>query len=255
MIGVDQWLAGSVLLLSALLFIGRSRFRWWAGRSLVHKPEQRWLAGLADFFYFVGAPYLALLSGRLPAQFLGLTGLEHFMLFQAEGTTPIWSEIQKGAGLMFIEWLADSRTLVAPGLFALILWAGLTFSLWRAEILAGAPVITVVETIYDGLHWAFYRALFWLMTGNLYLAAILGVSLVIFESAGVAYFRQDRAPQRSGRLLKTIILIITASLFFYHPNLWMIWLIHWLMVMILKGTRTLSGFKVSVLENKVFSEQ
>jgi hypothetical protein len=74
---VNIWLTGGLAVVSLALWPG---WVW-----LTRQPEswrnlqQRWPGRAAEFFYFVGLPYLALIFGLLPPRLLGLKGLEYLL--------------------------------------------------------------------------------------------------------------------------------------------------------------------------------
>jgi hypothetical protein len=232
----DQaWWAAGFALLSLVLGVGwswlRPKNRSW------QNVEEQWPGWAARFFYFVGLPYLAVISGVLSTRLLGLKGLEYFILIDVESASEngrLVAEIQYASLLMLLEWFVDSSSTIVAGLVALLVLAGVTVGLARAGVMvAGGSHMTVTGVIYYGLHWAFYRAVFWLITGDLYLGVVWGAALVMLEAmlamlaARVRGNWNDQQPQF---LLNSIILILTATVFFYSPNLWLLWLVHGAMV-------------------------
>lgn len=226
----EAWLAGALLVGSVTIMLGRqwpNRARTWSGTVAQRQPG--WTTGLVDFFYFVGLPYLALVLGWLPAHFLGVRGLEYFAIGQAES---ILAALQNGLALMLLEGLAAARKIMTPAGLSLFLWTGLLLTLGRTQLLGLTRPPGLGQIIYDGLHWAFYRALFWLLSGDLYVATVLGAGLIVAEREGAAYLAGLSEVHRDQRRLNTIILILTATLFYYSPNLWLVWIAHGLMAII-----------------------
>jgi hypothetical protein len=208
-----------------------------ANRGSWLEVEEQWPGATARFFYFVGLPYLALLSGVLAARFLGLKGLEHFIFAGLSGdfSIPLFlAEFQKAMTLLLLECLIDGGTMIQAGLITLLILAGLRLGLARAGL---APATDfhqpVLSTVYDGLHWAFYRAIFWQLSGDLYLGVVWGVAWVLLEWTLTAWAQRNWLTQQRSLLLRTILLILTATLFFYSPNLWLLWLVHLAMVVTL----------------------
>lgn len=199
-------------LLSIGLYAG---WAWLAGRF---RPPPG-LAQLARFFYFIGLPYFALIAGLLTARSLGLRGLEHFSLI---GLDP-----QRAALLLAVEWVLDSRFTILAGLAALAVFGGVLVHLARSGLVlpASPPGFSGLETVYDGVHWAFYRAILWTLTADLYLAVVAGAGLVLLEWA-LAASVQPRRPDPTPLLLKTIILLLTAAVFYFSPNLWLLVPVH-----------------------------
>jgi hypothetical protein len=190
--------------------------------------------GVIQFFYFIGVPYLLVILGWLNPRFLGLKGLEYFN-FVEWGSDLFALQLQQAITLMLLNWLLDSRILVLVSLAALVLLIGLGWGLARQGVnlsLANRPILT---TLYEALHWALYRGLAWSATNDLYVGVVLGSSLVIAEWT-VAYRLQKSWPTyRQQFLLNSIILVLTAMIFFYTPNLWLLFPLHLVMVAVMKA--------------------
>lgn len=207
-----------LLLLSVVLPPG---WAWWRSRSTESQPEEQWWHAAARFFYLVGLPYLALTSGVLTPRLLGLKGLEN-LAAPALGSDGIGADLQKAVTLLLLESVADSGVMLRLGLLALLLAALLR---WSLTGLAGEAQ-PWLHTLYDGLHWAFYRAIIWQWSGDLYAAVVWGVVLVWLEWT-LTLWAQGDWPFRSTRLWqRTILLILTSTLFYYSPNLWLLWPLH-----------------------------
>ncbi len=232
-----QWLAGGALLLSFILALGWAGFDSRKAQAGFWREAERRGGRLAPFFYYVGLPYLAIIFGILPTRMLGLKGLEHFALIQLTGgiSTATVAELQSAASLMLFEWLLDIGPTLLPSLLALITLGGITYGLARTGISQTTPQLSLSRIIYYGLHWAFYRAIFWRMTDDLYLGIVLGTQMVILELILMAYLQKTWPDQQPQILMTFIILILTSSIFFYSPNLWLLWVIHWLMVVLVTG--------------------
>lgn len=207
---------------------------WWHSRSTEPQPQEQWWHAAARFFYFVGLPYLALTSGALTPRGLGLKGLENL-------ATPsgIWADLQKAVTLLLLESLADSSVMLRLGLLALLLAATLRWSLTHIGLERAGESQPWLHTLYDGLHCAFYRAVIWQWSGDLYLGVVSGVVLVWLEWALTLWAQGDRLLRSGGLWPRTIILILTSMIFFYSPNLWLLWPVHLALVamMGLPGSR------------------
>jgi hypothetical protein len=244
---MEQGLAGGLAFVSLALPTGwywlkkgQSKTQSW------QNLEQRWLGRTAEFFYFVGLPYLALLFGLLTPKLLGLKGLEHFALISTSNLSMVSLAVgaQKAITLMLVESLVDSGVMIGAGLIGLIILGGITLGLARYGISVGTFQTSVVDTIYYCLHWAFYRAIFWSMTGDLYLGVVLGGGLVMLEGGVIIWLQQGRPAQLSSPfLMEVIILILTSAIFFYCPNLWLLWPIHLAMVVLIKNKSLLKEAK------------
>ena len=172
------------------------------------------LAHLARFFYYIGLPYFAMIAGLLTARSLGLAGLEHFSLI---GLDP-----QRAALLLAVEWVLDSRLTILAGLAALVLFGGVLAHLARSGlVLPASPGFSGLAAVYDSAHWAFYRAICWTLTADLYLAVVAGAGLVLLEWLLAARVQPGR-PDPACLWLKTIILILTSTIFYFSPNLWLL---------------------------------
>lgn len=237
----QQWWALGLALFSLGLAIGWAWVKKLTGNDFPWPAlSQQWPGGVARFFYFVGLPYVAVIFGLLPPSLLGLKGLENFVLIDWAGGLvrgqQAFVAVQYALVLMLLEWLIDSSYMVLAGLAALMVLAGIRLSLARAGIKVGAGVQTsVLSTLYYGLHWAFYRATFWLVTDDLYLGTVLGVGFVVLEWMLIAWIQKNRPTDQKG-LINIIILILTATVFFYSPNLWLLWPLHLAMVMLINRT-------------------
>lgn len=227
----------ALAIVSLALPVGWSWFRyssaWQESRS---KVEEQWPGATARFFYFAGLPYLALTSGLLTARFLGLKGLEHFVfagLSSGFSLASFLADFQKAISLLLLECLIDSGAMIQAGFLALLVVVGLRLSLTRQGLpLAAGFQPSVLSTLYDSLHWAFYRAIFWQLNGDLYLGLVWGVAWVLLEWTLITWVQKNRSPQQSSLPWRAIFLILTATLFFYSPNLWLLGLVHLALVVV-----------------------
>jgi hypothetical protein len=145
------------------------------------------------------------------------------------------AEIQYAGLLMLLEWLVDSSSTIIAGLMALLVMAGMALGLARAGVrVVGDGRLTAVGVIYYGLHWAFYRAVFWLITGDFYLAVVWGTAWAMLEGMLAAWVGSNWNEQQPLFLLNSIILVLTATVFFYSPNLWLLWLVQGAMVALVR---------------------
>ncbi|MBE7473973.1 MAG: hypothetical protein DPW09_41730 [Anaerolineae bacterium] len=226
-------LLAGLALLSLALPVG---WAWWQKRQGETGINEQWLSSTARFIYGIGLPYLALIAGLLPPRFLGLKGLETIMALDLSGHG---ANLQKAVTLLLLECLADGGIVIRLGLAALLLALGLRWGLARLNLESLPSGWSIREIIYDGLHWAFYYAIFWALTGDLYLGVVGGMLWVLLEGALVAWAQRDTPASRLPLLIKTVILILTATIFFYAPNLWLLWPVHGGLAFI--GTRRGSG--------------
>ncbi|MCL4301621.1 MAG: hypothetical protein KJ077_38325 [Anaerolineae bacterium] len=195
---------------------------------------EQWLNSAARFFYGVGLPYLALITGAVAPRFLGLKGLENLAALPWREDVAAWFvNLQKAAALIPLECLADGGAMIKAGLAAMLLLAGIRLSLARLSLALPVSTPSIGEIVFEGLHWAFYRAIFWIMTGDLYLGVVWGTVWTLGEWTLVAWVQQDGALQKPQLLVKAMILIVTSALFFYVPNLWLLWPLQGAMVLLL----------------------
>lgn len=214
MINQNLLLAGLALVSLALPVA----WAWWQKRQGEADTSEQWPPPTARFFYTVGLPYLAVITGLLPPRFLGLKGLETIMALDLNGATG-----QKAVALLLFECLADGGIVIRLGLATLLLALGLRWGLTQLGLKPFAARPSMLEILCDGLHWAFYYAIFWMLTDDLYLGVIGGMLWGLLEGALVAWVQRDDPTYRLG---KAIILILTATIFFYAPNLWLLWPVH-----------------------------
>ncbi len=222
----QNWWAVSLAILSLLLSVSSL----WLKNPFRQEPKKRWTGQAAQFFYYVSLPYLALLSGVLPSSLLGLKGLEYFAMI-SPASDPF--AIQHALILILAEWLADARMTILVGLVAIAVWSGVRYMLIRGGVKQTQTLQpTTLDTIYLSLHWAFYRAIFWQISGDLYLGVVLGAALVIMEWVLVAMVQKNWPAHLESILIHSSILILTGAVFFYSPNLWLLWPVHLVMVAI-----------------------
>lgn len=190
------------------------------------KPEQ-WLNTAARSFYWLLLPYLALITGVLSPRFLGLKGLENLAALGWTGDFAFMlADLQKATALILLECLADAGNMVKVAVPAVLFMAALRISFSRLGLTLPASMSSTWEIISEGLHWAFYRAIFWAATGDLYLGVVWGTVWVLWEGALVVRMQPNGPAQKQRVLVKAMILIVTSALFFYAPNLWLLWPVH-----------------------------
>ena len=192
--------------------------------------------GIVRFLYFVGLPYIAILLGLITLEQLGLPGLSSFYFIDWNGNLLLG--VQQATTLMLLSWLLDSGIAILAGGTALLLLLIVRWGGMRQGIKLRMLNQSLVEVIYYALHWAFYRAIFWSITDDLYLGVVLGIGAVLIEWLLVAQTRnQTLLPQAT--LVNGMILVLTASAFFYSPNLWLLLPFHWGMVAVVSRQMSL----------------
>jgi len=200
-----------------------------AGHPIVKNIAMPWVKQAAIFFYFVGLPYLALVLGILTPQSLGLTGLDYFLLINWQSSA-LAAQLQQAVTLMLLEWLLDSTAVILAGAAALLLLVVIWHSLTRSRVKIELSRQSALNTIYAAVHWAFYRAIFWTITGDLYLGIVWGTLFTMLEWGLTCYIRGQWRARQQQFLVDTMLLISTGTIFFYSPNLWLLLPMHWAMV-------------------------
>ena len=150
------------------------------GPALRATPAGNWLLEGAQFIYFVGVPYLALLTGAFAPSDVGLQG----------SPTP-----DLLVGWTAQQWVRGFGQAVALGLltlaFVLVLAGQIRRAGGHAPAAMGAddaPPTSgrVARAIRDGIyaeaHWSFYRALPIVLGGDAGRAALLGITLAAAEA-------------------------------------------------------------------------
>lgn len=200
------WIATSVLL-SALANGLVWRYRRLAGGEM--SPVIQWPLSLlregGRFLYFVGPPYVALLGGLIPST---------------------------QAGLVNREWLRDLTLSLPLGLgafLALLLLRALV--LWREKtapggVAPGEPLlpfwVTLRESVYQEIHWAFYRSAPLLSLDDRAQGIALGLGLIALEAwLNPAWRALWRHPNRAPMALRTAgLAVLMAVVFGVTGNLW-----------------------------------
>ncbi len=178
------------------------------GAALRASPPGPWLLEGAQFAFFLGVPYLALLTGAFAPSDVGLQGspaLDLLLGWTAE------------------EWMRALGQAIALGLLTLLVVRLLTWQIRRAGGCAPAAMeidpagrgassdASVAHSIRDGLyaevHWSFYRALPMVLWGDAGRAALLGIALAAAE----ALLAGRRAPFDSAALRSGCVSRISAS--------------------------------------------
>ncbi len=221
-----QWMTLSLAVFSTALLLGWQTLQIrrpgsWLGQRL----SVPWVRSITALIYFIGLPYLALIFGVLTPKSLGLRGLEHLALIDL-GSGSVVVQLQRAITLMLLEWLLDANAAILAGLLALALLAAIQLSLYRHRVAVSLPREPLLQTVYFGVHWAFYRAIFWTLSGDLYLGVVLGAAYVMLEWGLAVLISRTRAAQEQRFLVGSMILLLTSAVFFYSPNLWFLLLIH-----------------------------
>ncbi|MCS7055328.1 MAG: hypothetical protein NZM18_04035 [Thermoflexales bacterium] len=182
-------------------------------RAFVESETGGVIVEVARFAYFIGLPFLALISGALGADLFGLGAIA------VEGAPTL-------AGFTAREWVRGSATAaLAAGFVLIILWlAGRAGdpSVAAASTDRPTPGSALRDAAYAEAHWALYRAPFVLLTEDAYWGAIVGFALAAAEWALLQWLR--RTPTRTGQTQALTIgcCALTGSLLYVTTgNLWL----------------------------------
>ena len=199
------WIATSVLL--SALINGLAWHSSWKGsgtRRLIQWPIS-FLCQVGRFLFFVGLPYVSLLSGLIPAT---------------------------QCGLVDQEWLRNLTLCLPLGLGSFLVLLSLrVLTLWREKTAPGGVVpgesrpsfwATLRESLYQEIHWAFYRSAPLLATGDREQGIALGLGIVALEAwLNPAWRARWRHPHLAATALRTSALAVTMAVVFgVTGNLW-----------------------------------
>lgn len=196
------------------------KYRQW----LDFLPVQRTLLAL----YAVGLPYFALLSGLLPARFLGLRGWD--ILAAAFSPRPLSQFVPQallGLGNTLYLWLPDFGAIIT--VTAILGGVLLVFlALNRTETLSPAvSEPSAFTALLDVVHWGFYRAILWRLGGNLYFAVVGGILLMTLEWVAVARAGKFSPAETKRLALRFGLGLVSSIAFIFAPNLWLAGLAQW----------------------------
>lgn len=202
-------------------------------------PGGRFIESVARLLYYVGLPYLTLLTNSLAPIDLGLAG--------NSGPLLGWSTP---------DWLAALNDWLVVGLIALIPIGGVARQLAHHARPLGIDVrptsSIIVDSVYSEIHWAFYRAAPLILLGDVYVATLAGAGLILVEQAVTLAHRGLSAEpeERQSWLGQALLLTMSATLFALTRNLWLIVALHLITELLLKAwsSRLLSPAIESTVE-------
>jgi len=209
------WIGGSLLL------YGLGANILWFLRGALRHPYARWLVQVGRFAFYLVIPYLAL-GGWPQRPFQGLLSLDEMGIVGLSEKWPV------------TRWLEAAGVGVGWGLLALVmLGLGLTIANRRSRRyhLLFKPVrgwAVLVNVLYLQVHWAFYRGALWMILGDVYAAAFLGLGLVYLELALNPFWRQgwQLASPAAEQWARASLALVSALLFLLSRNLWVCLAIH-----------------------------
>jgi hypothetical protein len=165
---------------------------------------------VAPFVYFIGLPFMAVITGGLSLDLLGL-GTDWFTSGHIAGFEPG-------------EWMLGLGATVSTVAFVLVvLWAANR----TARNASTAPAMhsllsTLRDATYAEVHWAFYRAPFVLLFDDAFWGVVAGCALIVIEVIVHAQLSPSRALRGNrDRLLLACCLLTSSLLYLATRNLWL----------------------------------
>ena len=230
---------------SVLLWIIGVQLAWWSAHSPQSwlgrfrtgwsgNPIGRGFVFLVRFAYYVGLPYAALLRHTLSLVVIGLLGAETAEL-------PWWTlgwKLTDWAGAL--GWITGLGGIAAVALVlgwwnvhhAVQALAGESRTLASSDLMP-APSILIVgrESIFEEIHWAFYRAVPLVFIADPYWATLAGTSLVLVEwMLNPAWWEGIRdGVGRKAQLMQIAWLMLSSAAFVMTHNVWVALLLHTLL--------------------------
>ncbi len=206
------WVVGS-LTLSALVTGWLYRGDGWRAEALEQSSVGGLIFELGALFFAIGLPFLALLTGTLSLDLMGMG-------------RP-WSSGDHLAGFTPGEWLRGAGEMLGAVGFVL-------FVLWHSR--GGSGLITrhegaasdALAAVRDEAHWMFYRAPGTLITGDPFVGVLTGIGLTLFEwLLNPRFLAHDiKRENRWNLLLRLTCLIVSATLYLGTRNLWLMMAAH-----------------------------
>jgi hypothetical protein len=165
--------------------------------------------------YYVGLPYIALLTRALSPLDLGLAG--------NSGPIVGWSSV---------DWLRNLGAAFVVGVLALVPIVLAARRLARTAQPLGVDERStgaiLLEAAYAEIHWAFYRAAPLVILGDVYWATVIGLGLIGVEVL-VTLVRNGLGPQPEeyqAWLGQALLLAMSAAVFIATRNVWLALLLH-----------------------------
>ncbi len=213
----------STLIFMSMAFAVQSA---WLNKKLASTPFFRWLdhsgtSKILQLIYFVGLPYLALLSGLIPARLFGLKGWDSAsQLFSDAFSRQLPADWQLQLSSILKLWASDVGILA--GILASLTGVGIIFG-WlylRGGKIQSFILPSFAQWIIDIIHWSFYRAVIWRITDDLYLSVLGGIVLILVEYLLVYKVGGESETAGSQRVIRFAGNVMMAIGFLFAPNLW-----------------------------------
>jgi hypothetical protein len=206
---------------------------------LRHQVLTPWLGEATRFVYYLGIPFVAVVSGWLGADLMGISGTE-------------WVEGQSIQGFLWEDWARGLGLASAAVAGLLTAWfVGRVVSRWARLApamlgLSGPLWQRLLDACYLQIHWAFYRSgpILWL--DDIYWGTFAGLALVVLETGlNPAHRWALKSPQTAAPPLTQLGLAwISALVFLATQNLWLTTGVHFLIVLLVGETKPDSLFSV-----------
>jgi len=212
------WLLASVLAYG----VGTNLFWQVRSRDVRLVPGFDLLVQAARFLFYLGVPYLAL-GGWPRDSFQGLLSLKDMGFVGLSFDWPV------------TRWLEAVALGLGLGLAALILLV----IAWRYAVRGseGVPLVfapqpwwaLLVDGLYYGVHWAFYRGAIAVLRDDVYAGVFLGLALVYLEWSLSPIWRQGwrTSSRAAGQWLRAALALVAALSFLLTRNLWVCLGVHW----------------------------
>ena len=201
----------------------------WIDRVRDH-PLFPWALELVRLVYYLGLPFLAAVNGLLRADLLGISGTD-------------WAAGDSLQGFRWEDWARGIGWAAGAILIAGAVWLLARQQARKAELtpvvqgISGPLWVRWLDTLYDQVHWAFYRSGPTLWFGNLYWGTFAGLGFALLELAlNPALWWKLRSPETAGPVLIRLGLAwVTALLFLATQNLWLTAGVHLVLASLLRS--------------------
>ncbi|GAB4532321.1 MAG: hypothetical protein Kow0063_12690 [Anaerolineae bacterium] len=206
--------------------------------------SEGWPASIARFVYYIGLPYVTVILGVVPGRYLGLVGSDKIQtgVPLAASQAGLLVHLRDYLSLLVLGWLSGVGVLLGLAVIALfflgVAWAA--YGYFKASLVSGDRItpaflplesVSLTQTLYQAVHWSFYRGAVWLLADDLYLGVVGGIILVggewVLDTGWMK--RIGHSPWREVLLIDASVLIASAVIFFFVPNLWLVLPVQWLL--------------------------
>jgi len=228
--------------LSLTGFLVGVRLRHWLQQSKADQfnlVKPAWFQTGLQIGFYLGLPYFMLVMGYLPARFLGLKGIA-FLIWPnfSQPASAVIDFVLTQIGKFILTWMADIGPAAAAGaglggMMLLLYWLYL-------QALKPNPELELrvyhskIGLIFEVMHWAFYRAIIWYLVDSIYLGTMISLAVLAVEYSLAGRLGNFSAGDQRQYLLRFSLGLTTSILFLFAPNLWLIFLFHFLMVIMVE---------------------